>query len=117
MKIYIAGPIVGTESGEAFRSAADKLAKSGYTAISPTRITTPYESHDSAMTIRLSELLRCDGVALLPGWSRSRDVRLELDVAFSCGKEVRWCESWVGDSNAESWEDIVATDANGEALE
>ena len=118
MRLYLCGPTenLPSRNAEAFEAAMRSLSAMGYVVASPTRITSDGQEPTSAMNTRLAELLRCQGVALMQGWSRSRAVRLELDVAFACGKDVRWLESWL-DHRPGAWDDIVPTDVNGEALE
>jgi len=118
MRLYLCGPTekIPNRNAREFEHASMQLKSKGYGVASPVRMTSEGQAMEAAMNTRLAELLRCKGVALMQGWSRSRSVRLELDVAFACGKDVRWLESWLDDRPRE-WDDIVPTDVNGEALE
>ena len=87
MRIYICGPVSSTPNRNepAFEDAARTLAASGYDASVPTRIVSPRAAHHDAMRTCLAELLRCDGVALLDGWERSKGCSTEVAVARACG--------------------------------
>jgi len=41
-------------------------------------------------------MMACDGVALLPGWLRSRGARIEALLAWLIGMPVRTAENWKG---------------------
>lgn len=43
----------------------------------------------------LTRLLRCDGVALLPDWSRSRGARLEVDTARGIDIRIHGVSEWL----------------------
>lgn len=45
-------------------------------------------SFSDAMLWDLAEVIRCDVIAMLPGWESSTGARIERLVAESCGKEI-----------------------------
>jgi hypothetical protein len=52
-------------------------------------------SHDVACYLRadITEMLaRCDGIYVLSGWERSIGARLEIQVAATCGLEIRFAD-------------------------
>lgn len=53
----------------------------------------PWEAH-LKMDIKL--LMDCDGIAMLPGWEKSRGAKLEHGLAVQLGIEVRLLEEWLG---------------------
>jgi len=100
-RIYIAGPMTGLPEHNfpAFRAAAARLVESGYEVTDPSTL----GEHDDwswADYLRrdLPELLKCDGVALLPGWLFSRGARLEWRTARRVGIARHRVHRWV--SNA-----------------
>lgn len=100
MKIYICGPITGMPdlNRKAFNDAAERLNSAELVrAVNPHTICaditadfkgTPEELWQACMKKDIAELLTCDGVALLPGFSNSRGARLEVVIAESLGIQV-----------------------------
>lgn len=95
-KIYIAGPMTGIEhfNYPAFMAARDHLIKLGYDAHSPTDSevddngvpgSVPYQVYFKAGLVLM---LKCDSLALLPGWTGSKGARREVMVALSCGMSL-----------------------------
>ena len=100
--LYLAGPMTGYVdfNRPAFRLAAVQLMAAGYPVRTP--LETP--EHDANGVQRaytaflrddLAILLKADGVALLPGWSQSKGVMLELHVAAALDMPCRTIEEWV----------------------
>jgi hypothetical protein len=98
VKIYIAGPMTGLPQHNypAFHAATDVLSNAGYEPISPAR---PGLTEDAAradyMRRGLTDVLEADGVALLPGWERSRGACLEVQVAEALDLPVQPLERWM----------------------
>lgn len=106
MKIYISGPIFGYESGnlENFNKRAVLLEAQGHETLLPHDIdpdphdgdcpvgyaTNAETGHTSACHLRadIREMLGCDAVALLHGWTRSQGASFEVHVATMCGLPV-----------------------------
>lgn len=110
-KIYIAGPMTGIPQFNfpAFDAAALELRALGFTVVSPAELDDK-SSRDAAMAspdgapgtgsshgetwgdflARDVKLVadNVDGIAVLPGWHKSRGARLETFVAYLCGKPV-----------------------------
>ena len=48
------------------------------------------------MRADIAELVKCDGVALLPGWERSRGASLEAHIAHSLGMRLVYPGEQIG---------------------
>lgn len=101
--LYIAGPMSGYPSYNfpAFYSAARSLRACGYEVVSPAEMHTELPG-----LLPWSEYLRRDliellsftnGVALLPGYERSRGASLEVSVASALGWECKLVDRWIED--------------------
>lgn len=109
MKAYIAGAIFGIPveaRDEAFARAEGALWAAGIEPLSPLNI--PPSRHTGAcppgrqgalwegathtdtcyLKEDLRELLECEAIALLPGWTKSWGARLEAQVAMASGLAV-----------------------------
>lgn len=106
-KVYIAGPVqsVGppTYNRPAFEEAANVLRDAGYLPVNPLAL--PGAETEDEMIARGAEwhefmrrdipfLVKCDGVALLPGWQRSRGAGLEVHVARALGMPIHNVRHW-----------------------
>ena len=96
MRLYIAGPVTGRSDRNSgcFERAAELLESFGYTVSVPTRIVHPSTTHEAAMRMCIAELLRCDGLAVLPGWRHSKGACLEFAVATACGMDAMSAQGW-----------------------
>lgn len=96
--LYISGGMSGLPEHNfpAFFAAADQLRAVGYGIVNPadTGIVDGWEWADY-LRHDLKDVLRCDGVATLPGWRRSRGARLEVHVATQLGMPVYTVKYWV----------------------
>ncbi len=112
MRLYLAGPMSGIQQFNfpAFREAATGLRARGYDVVSPAELDNPKQravslaspDGDDEARVRMTgetwgDLLardvklvadEVDGIAVLPGWYRSRGARLETFVAALCRKPV-----------------------------
>ena len=98
MRLYVSGPVSGKTHNEAvgyFESAAKLLVSYGYAVSVPTRFVEPTASHATAMRKCIAELLRFDGLAMLPGWRQSYGACLEVAVATACGMDAQAVEAWL----------------------
>jgi hypothetical protein len=100
MKVYISGPMTGLPhfNAPAFNEAATTLRSLGFDVINPAELDAadlePKEWHEY-LRRDLVELVKCDAVALLPGWQKSKGARLELHNALELGMDVRPLEDWL----------------------
>lgn len=88
-RIYVAGPMSGYEPHYNFSSfdyVEKQLIALGHEVENPasTGIIEGWEWSDYLRSA-LTQLLRCDKVALLPGWESSKGARLEVDLADRVG--------------------------------
>lgn len=86
MRIYVSGPVSGMPDRNlgAFEEAAGSLRRALGCEVSIPHDVVPADAEwGEAMRLLLAEMLRCDGVAFLPGWRRSRGSVLERDVALA----------------------------------
>lgn len=92
-RIYISGPITGVPdyNRRAFQTAEDLIWEAGYTPVNPHKlppladVELPWEDY---LKKDLRELLLCDAVVLLEGWSGSRGALLEIQVSRAVGIPV-----------------------------
>lgn len=96
-KIFICGPITGTDLRETYRrftSKAVELINEGWEVVDPftvcgigfadlqDHIDNP-RSHDWYMRKTIAALCTCDTIYVLKGWARSKGAMMEIDIA--CG--------------------------------
>jgi len=87
--IYLCGPITGRDGSEAsghFYKVEQNIHQSkDATAMictsNPMRFCDPDIDWQRAMRICIGEMVRCDGIALLQGWQKSRGAAIELKLA------------------------------------
>lgn len=89
MKIYLSGPMTGIENNnfETFAAAAKDLREEGHEVINPAEQInksswTEYMRHD------IAELVKCDAVAVLLGWNKSKGAKIEVYIAEALGIPV-----------------------------
>lgn len=104
MRLYVCGPISSPDPAQvernlaAFHAAADTLRDAGYLACNPAAEnglprTASWGQH---MRADIPLLLRCNGLALLPGWQGSKGARLEVHIATELGMPCGALELWLG---------------------
>ncbi len=83
MKIYLAGPMTGIKDYNypAFNAEAARLRALGYTVENPAQ-NPACDSWEGYMKQAICQLVKCDSVAFLPGWSNSRGALIERALAF-----------------------------------
>lgn len=91
--IYLSGPMTNMPelNFPAFNAAAARLRAEGHEVVNPAEMdaadTEPKEWHEY-LRRDIAELVKCDTIALLPGWAKSKGARLELHIAAELGMEV-----------------------------
>ncbi len=101
MFLYLAGPMRGIEDFNfpAFKDATKKLRRMGYDVASPAEhdLEIGFDpssgsldgfSLEDSMRWDLAAVLRCDAIAVLPGWESSEGVAIEMTVAHAIGTPV-----------------------------
>lgn len=98
--LYIAGPMTGhpEDNSPAFMDAERALIAVGFHVVNPVHLWPDPEndgaSYRDRMRLDIYEMLRCDGVAQLPGWESSRGAILECHVARELGLHVQEVNIW-----------------------
>lgn len=90
-RIYIAGPCTGLPelNYPAFHAAAKGLRDLGYAVENPAENPVPpCESWEAYMRMALAQLVRCDEIHMLRGWSKSRGAKIEHQLAIDLGMLV-----------------------------
>lgn len=93
MTVYIAGPISDDPLYvKKFEARSKALRGMGYEVVSPVviaeevRLSLDREpTYNDYIKAGLKELLRCDGISMLPEWRKSKGARLEHRVAELSG--------------------------------
>lgn len=84
-KLYLAGPMldIPEQNFPAFHAESARLRALGYEVSNPAEINGPYPNMPYMWYIRrdLAELVKCEFVALLPNWYKSRGVNIEYATA------------------------------------
>ena len=93
MRIYVSGGMSGLPdlNFPAFHKAAASLRASGYEVVNPAELddADPKELEWHQYLRRdITHLVTCDGIAMLPGWEKSKGARLEKHIATELGMRV-----------------------------
>lgn len=91
MKLYIAGPMTGIHelNFPAFHREAAYFRDQGHEVVNPAEINAdPTAKWHDCMRADIRELVSCDGIAMLPGWERSKGASLEHHIARSLEMKV-----------------------------
>lgn len=90
-RIYIAGPMTGLPDFNfpAFNLAEAALQAAGWTPVNPAShgIVEGADWHDY-LRWDIAMLATCEAIFLLPGWSQSKGVELELHIAKKLGMQI-----------------------------
>jgi hypothetical protein len=93
MKLYLAGPMTGYPklNFPAFTAEAARLRALGFEIVNPAELNEGSGGDWLAcMRVDIKALVDCDGVALLPGWEKSRGAPIEQGLARDLGLLVFW---------------------------
>lgn len=92
MKLYVAGPMSGLPESNypAFHAAAERLRALGHTVLNPAENPVPPcgGTWQGYMRMALAQLVQCDGIVLLHGWSESKGALIERWLAQVLHMEV-----------------------------
>ena len=87
MKVYISGPITGTNDYMVrFAKAQNFLEEQGHEVINPALVNSNLPKSTTwgeYMDVSLVLLKMCDAIYMLPGWKMSRGATLEYEYAKS----------------------------------
>jgi nucleoside 2-deoxyribosyltransferase len=101
MKLYIAGPVTGIQddNAPAFAAAAHLLRAAGYEVVSPLEVCPekglPWSEY---MRRDIVKLLKCDAVAMLPGYQESKGAMLETHIALELGMRFDMVGTWINEA-------------------
>lgn len=87
-RIFVCGPMSGLPdlNYPAFNAAADRLRGLGHHVENPAENPQPAcGSWKGYMRLSIAQLVTCDTVYLLPGYTMSKGAMLEVDIAMSLG--------------------------------
>ena len=90
-RIYIAGPMSGLPelNFPAFHAEAARLRALGYEVVNPAEINAEHPGDwASCMKADIKQMLTCDGIAMLHGWTDSRGATLEHALAHDLGMVI-----------------------------
>ena len=92
IRIYIAGPMSNLPdlNYPSFHAEAARLRAIGFHVENPAENQQQVD-WQSYMRVAIARLVKCDAVALLPGWERSRGALIENGLAVSLGIKARPC--------------------------
>lgn len=90
MKIYLSGPMSGIEDYNfpLFISETKRLRDLGYIIENPVENEVNGEDWQACMRADICQLMRCDAIAMLPGWFTSKGVNVEYALAVTLGFKV-----------------------------
>ena len=99
MRLYVCGPVsdVPLLNRPAFERAALQLEEAGHTPVVPHWFVPATASWQDAMRRSVETLVKCDAVALLPGWEESRGAMAECRLASDIGMRVADVGLWCGE--------------------
>jgi len=99
MRLYLAGPMSGYPelNFPTFHAEAKRLRGLGFRIVNPAEINADSGADWlSCMRADIKQLVDCDGIALLPGWERSRGANIEQGIARGLGLRVYQARHLVG---------------------
>jgi hypothetical protein len=98
-KVYLSGPMTGIKDKNfpAFNRASKALRKKGYQVINPAELDMQHPRQTWAECLRRDIVaeMRCNGVATLAGWRRSRGAHLEVYIAETLNWQVHTVAYWL----------------------
>jgi len=97
MRLYISGKITGNDYyKENFAAARAQLENAGFDVFDPAAVGFPEGvSWTDAMKYVIKEMVRCDGLAMLPGWKDSKGACIEARLARDLEMLVKPVREWL----------------------
>lgn len=91
--IYLSGPMTGLPNlnRDTFNKAAKALRAKGYKVINPPELdkNNPQRSWEGCLRRDITELMKCNKIATLPNWKKSRGANLEVYIAKALKYAIR----------------------------
>lgn len=82
LKVYISGPITDNpDFKKQFAEASAYVEKYGYEAVNPANNEIPDGNWQDYMKMDLHQLIDCNAIYMLKGWSKSKGAKLEHRIA------------------------------------
>jgi len=84
LRLYISGPMTGMpeHNRPEFNHVAARLRERGYEVVNPAELpSSPEMTWEDYMREDIRQMMGCQGVATLNGWSESRGARVEVNLA------------------------------------
>jgi hypothetical protein len=95
LKLYLCGRVTGDNDYRVkFLRAENELYDAGFYPVNPAACIPAGREWRQAMREAISLMLRCDGVAVLSGWKKSKGAKIEVNLAHSIGIPVRSIREW-----------------------
>lgn len=112
MKLYISGPITGTDDYmERFAAAQKELEEEGWSVVNPALVNSnlPKDTEwEDYMRMAVCMLDMCEVVYFLDGWEKSRGANIEYGYAQAKGKDIMFQkEEQAGLENLGNWIEIT----------
>jgi hypothetical protein len=100
--LYIAGPMSNYPGYNfpAFHAADRKLRAAGYGVLNPAD-NPPCDSWDGYMRAAIAQVIRAEGVAVLPDWQMSAGASLEVHIAHALRVPVLSVDRWLERADGE----------------
>lgn len=99
MILYVSGPMTGKPGYNfpAFRRVANELRAAGFAVLNPAENFGGATDLPRATYIRfdIHQVLAAEGIALLPGWKKSRGARLEVSIANELELIILPWKEWI----------------------
>lgn len=96
MKVFISGPVTGTDDYmERFARAERFLCAQGYMAVNPVKVGAQLPegtTHEERMKISMAMLDMCGAVFMLEGWQGSKGCGIEFEYACEHGITIAFEE-------------------------
>ena len=93
--VYISGPITGREHQEVmdhFSKMHNILEKKGFDVYNPT-LNPKRGTWEDYMRDGIVQLMKCDSIMMLQGWSKSKGATLEKYIAEQLGMSIHYEDS------------------------
>lgn len=97
MILYLSGPMSGyaDHNKPLFNAGASALRAHGYHVFNPAEFPNATKTWEDCLRYDIVELMKCQGIATLTGWSKSRGASLEVHIGRELGMTIRQLSEWL----------------------